>query len=314
MAATGVWLPQGAGPAGCTPHFLFPLVEKKTGRARSKRKDRLDALRRVRASALYGGRREMVPACLRGPADRRGGVRYRLDGGFPRRGCVLGWGAKPHLTSSSFRAFRFATRYLGGCGSLCWRADEGVRPYTELEAFVTLARADTQVGPYKMHKADGISVGADAFIGPLHRLPRGTASRSEKRSNSMRQPPRPPPHHPPRDGSIDLTEGPSVPEGQEKSEQALVRRPPYARRATAPERVKAVFSFGPCTARFLFGQDRKENGGCIPLDKPPVGAGHPPAAGQKTHYRRIKSNSSGTAPPPRAEWAHFQLYFPQFYI
>ena len=95
-------------------------------------------------------------------------------------------GAKPHLTSSSFRAFRFATRCLGGCGGLCWRADEGVRPYTELEAFVTLARADTQVGPYKMHKADGISVGADAFIGPLHRLPRGTASGSEKRSNSMR--------------------------------------------------------------------------------------------------------------------------------
>ena len=168
----------------------------------------------------------MVPACLRGPADRRGGVRYRLDGGFPRRGCVLGWGAKPHLTSSSFRAFRFATRCLGGCGGLCWRADEGVRPYTELEAFVTLARADTQVGPYKMHKADGISVGADAFIGPLHRLPRGTASGSEKRSNSMRQPPRPPPHHPPRDGSIDLTEGPSVPEGKAKSEQAPIRRPP----------------------------------------------------------------------------------------
>ena len=41
----GILLPQGAGPAGCTPHFLFPLVEKKTGRARSKRKGRLDALR-----------------------------------------------------------------------------------------------------------------------------------------------------------------------------------------------------------------------------------------------------------------------------
>ena len=50
----GILLPQGAGPAGCTPHFLFPLVEKKTGRARSKRKDRLDALRRVRASARRG--------------------------------------------------------------------------------------------------------------------------------------------------------------------------------------------------------------------------------------------------------------------
>ena len=76
---------------------------------------------------------------------------------------------------------------------------------------------------------------------------------------------------------------------------------------------QAPFSFGPCTARFLFGQDRKENGGCIPLDKPPAGA-DPPAIGQKTRHRRIRSNSSGTAPPPRAEWAHFQLYFPQFYI
>ncbi|ERK53708.1 hypothetical protein HMPREF1545_04200 [Oscillibacter sp. KLE 1728] len=53
-------------------------------------------------------------------------------------------------------------------------------------AFVTLARADTQVGPHKMRKADGISVGADAFIGPLRQFPRGAASGSEKRSNSMR--------------------------------------------------------------------------------------------------------------------------------
>ena len=42
-------------------------------------------------------------------------------------------------------------------------------------------------------------------------------------------------------------------------------------------RPKAVFSFGPCTARFLFGQDRKENGGCIPLDKPPGGSQTPVA-------------------------------------
>ena len=45
MAATGSLLPQGACPAGCTPHFLFRLAEKKTGRARSKRKGRLGALR-----------------------------------------------------------------------------------------------------------------------------------------------------------------------------------------------------------------------------------------------------------------------------
>ena len=93
---------------------------------------------------LYGGRREMVPAGLRGLPDGRGGVRYRLDGGFPRRGCVLGRGARTHLTSSSFRAFRFATRYPGGRRGLCFRAD--------------------------------------AHIRPLHQFPRGTASGSEKRS------------------------------------------------------------------------------------------------------------------------------------
>ena len=83
---------------------------------------------------------------------RRGGVRYRLDGGFPRRGCVLGRGARTHLTGSSFRAFRFATRYPGGRRGLCFRADVHIRP--------------------------------------LHQFPRGTASGSEKRSrdNAMTTP------------------------------------------------------------------------------------------------------------------------------
>ena len=36
---------RGLVQPGCTPHFLFQLAEKKTGRARSKRKGRLDALR-----------------------------------------------------------------------------------------------------------------------------------------------------------------------------------------------------------------------------------------------------------------------------
>ena len=86
----------------------------------------------------------MVPAGLRWLPDGRGGVRYRLDGGFPRRGCVLGRGARTHLTGSSFRAFRFATRYPGGRRGLCFRADVHIRP--------------------------------------LHQFLRGTASGSEKRS------------------------------------------------------------------------------------------------------------------------------------
>ena len=79
-------------------------------------------------------------------------------------------------------------------------------------------------------------------------------------------------HHPPRDGSCKLAEDLSVPEGQAKSEQAPIRRPPCARRATAPECAQAAFSFGPCTARFLFRKTEKKMGGASPLDKPPCGS------------------------------------------
>ena len=84
-----------------------------------KRKNALVATLHVRTKLLYGGRREMVPACLRWPHDGRVWVRYRLDGGFPRRGYGGQRGVKPHLTSSSFRAFRFATRYPGARRGRC---------------------------------------------------------------------------------------------------------------------------------------------------------------------------------------------------
>ena len=61
----------------------------------------------------------MVPAGLRWVSDGRGGVRCRFDGGFPRSGYRRHRVARMHLTSSSFRAFRCATRCLGGCGGLC---------------------------------------------------------------------------------------------------------------------------------------------------------------------------------------------------
>ena len=127
------------------PPFSFWSYPKRERAAPGVReKGALAATLHVRAKLLYGGRREMVPAGLRWLPDGRGGVRYRLDGGFPRRGCVLGRGARTHLTSSSFRAFRFATRYPGGRRGLCFRADVHIRP--------------------------------------LHQFLRGTASGSEKRS------------------------------------------------------------------------------------------------------------------------------------
>ena len=102
-------------------------------------------------------------------------------------------------------------------------------------------------------------------------LLRRTASGSEKRSSSMRQPPRRRRHHPPRDASIDLVEESSVPEGQAKSALAPIRRPPCARRATAPERANA-FLFGPCTARFSFGKTKEKWGVHPGWTSPPAGA------------------------------------------
>ena len=69
-----------------------------------------------------------------------------------------------------------------------------------------------------------------------------------------------------------IAEGPGVPEGKPKSALAPIRRPPCARRATAPKCAQAAFSFGPCTARFLFRKTEKKMGGASPLDKPPCGS------------------------------------------
>ena len=54
-----------------------------------------------------------------------------------------------------------------------------------------------------------------------------------------------------------IAEGDSVPEGKAKSEQAPIRRPPSRAEGHCTGARLAPFSFGPCTARFLFGQDRK---------------------------------------------------------
>ena len=69
---------------------------------------------------------------------------------------------------------------------------------------------------------------------------------------------------------MDLAEENSVPEGQAKSEQAPILRPPSRAEGHCTGARPAPFSFGPCTARFLFGQDRKENGGCILAGQAPL--------------------------------------------
>ena len=124
------------------------------------------------------------------------------------------------------------------------------------------------------------------------------AARDSKRgANQMRPctPTRSEP--PPRDGSIDLAEDPSVPEGQAKSEQAPIRRPPCARRATAPERTNA-FLFGPCTARFSFGTT-KEKWGVHPGWTSPLREQTPPwpPSGGPSHV-----TPSGRCAPADSPW------------
>ena len=60
--------------------------------------------------------------------------------------------------------------------------------------------------------------------------------------------------------------------------------PRRARRATAPERAQAAFSFGPCTARFLFRKTEKKMGGASRWTSPPVGAESPEAAVMAAHF------------------------------
>ena len=223
------------------PPFSFWSYPKRERAAPGVReKGALAATLHVRAKLLYGGRREMVPAGLRWLPDGRGGVRYRLDGGFPRRGCVLGRGARTHLTSSSFRAFRFATRYPGGRRGLCFRADVHIRP--------------------------------------LHQFPRGTASGSEKRSrdNAMTTPTTSAPSATGRQLQTCRREK----RARRQAKIGACTDPPTSvarRRERAGARLSGLF-FWTVHSPFSFPQEGKENGGCIPLDQPPAGAESPVAA------------------------------------
>ena len=141
---------RGACPAGCTPHFLFRLAEKKTGRARSKRKGRLGALR-CSGPPRDGGRRIGASVDFAWPSGTLGPSARSI---LPSRG---GWcpgrrGARTHLTSFFFRAFRFATRSPGGRGSLYRRADEGIRPYGRTMAFRVPVGADALIGGRCPHR------------------------------------------------------------------------------------------------------------------------------------------------------------------
>ena len=111
-------------PCSSSPHRagrgegpIFGLAKRETGRARSKEK----SVRRAPVqwpSARDGGRRIGACSDLGWPS---GTLFSSAKSALPSRG---GWcpdrrGARTHLTSSSFRAFRFATRCPGGRRNCC---------------------------------------------------------------------------------------------------------------------------------------------------------------------------------------------------
>ena len=101
------------------PPFSFWSCPKRERAAPGVReKGALAATLHMRAKLLYGGRRIGASADLALPPDTLGSSARSI---LPSRG---GWcgghrGARTHLTSSSFRAFRFATRCPGGRRSCC---------------------------------------------------------------------------------------------------------------------------------------------------------------------------------------------------
>ena len=117
-ARGGCLLPQGACPAGMHPPFSFPSCGKENGPCTVQKKRPLGALR-CSGPPRATGVGVSVPAPIWAGLRARLGLLRFLQ--LPSRG---GWrsghrGARTHLISSSFRAFRFATRCPGGRRGCC---------------------------------------------------------------------------------------------------------------------------------------------------------------------------------------------------
>ena len=70
----------------------------------------------------------------------------------------------------------------------------------------------------------------------------------------------------PRESAIKPVPYPAAPVGEpSRTCRHHLTPPPVQRGGTnVPERVKAFFLFGPCTARFSFGKTKREMGGALP--------------------------------------------------
>ena len=247
------------------PHFLFRLAEKKTGRTRKGYAASVSG-KAANGCAVHGPKEKAAWAhsgavALRAHGGRRIGASADLGlpsgtlsssarSMLPSRGgrCRPRRGARTHLTSFSFRAFRFATRCPGGRGGLYQQADEGVRPYNGAMDF-------------------GIPVGADALIGPLQKPHQPPVSGSEKRSRMY-------PRLPRARGFPKGSAFPSLTAARDRQPSPAGGR----RSARAQTDPPNIFSFPPGAAHFLFDVSKRKWGAHPPWKRPLAGASPPVAA------------------------------------
>ena len=87
-----------------------------------------------------------------------------------------------------------------------------------------------------------------------------------------------------------IAEEHSVPEGQSKSEQAPIRRPPLRAEGHCTGARPSGLFFWTVHGPFSFPQVGKENGGCIPAGQAPCGSRIPVAAGRRPKFPRAVCN------------------------
>ena len=226
------------------PPFSFRSCRKENGPCTvQKKRTPFVALRHLRASALYGGRREMVPADSRWLPDGRGGVRCGLECGFPRRECGRESGCKDAFDQLLFP--RVPLRYalprvaVGACAGSRQPPSQRQRKEKQFNAMTT----------------------------PTRSAPSATGRQLQKSQKSL-----------------------ACPTASSNRRLHRYADPRRARRATAPERAQAAFSFGPCTARFLFRKTEKKMGGASRWTSPPGGSQTPEAAGRRPQFPRAVDN------------------------
>ena len=139
----------------------------------------------------------MEPAGSRWLPDGRGGVRYRFDGRFPRRGCGGQRGARTHLTSFSFTVSRCGAPSSSvtsvplvppsarsacpqGARRISPQGGRDIRSAAKPRTAVQRKAAEPPTAAQSL-RAPRAVVGADVFIGPLLKLSSPTGPAAAKR-------------------------------------------------------------------------------------------------------------------------------------